>query len=288
MQIEVKNLAFSYGTRPILTIDIVTFAAGKIYGIVGRNGVGKTTFFKTLTNIITKYQGTITYDGQEVKSNPSVLQHVGIMLDDMELYRARTGWFNIRYFGGLRGGVDETKAQEIATALGIDKALAQKVSTYSLGMRKKLVMLISLMNDADVMIFDEPFRGIDVAAVQWLNQHFKQLRDAGKTILVSSHVQADLADLADWVYALVNGNFSQRFNLTDQEQQRTYRVRVNNQDQLLDLLEAAKIESQVTEQGVIIFKTSAPQFDQLFKQAVADGVTFSAIDSQNQFADAMH
>ena len=92
MKIQVQNLSFSYGVRPVLRIPKIGFEKGKAYGIVGKNGVGKTTFFKCLVNIITSYQGSVQIDNLEVRSNLAVLGRVGIVLDDMNLYRNPVGF----------------------------------------------------------------------------------------------------------------------------------------------------------------------------------------------------
>jgi len=195
MKIKVENLQFSYGAKKVLNISSAGFERGKIYGIVGKNGVGKTTFFKALTNIIINYSGDVQIDGKSVKTNLHVLSKVGIVLDDMELYKNQTGLFNIRYFGGLRGGFDEEQAMKLARELEISDSIDKKVSTYSLGMNKKLILLISVINDAEILIFDEPFRGLDAKSVNWFKNYLLGLKKKGCTILISSHVQDDIESL---------------------------------------------------------------------------------------------
>src|SRR5574337_570411 len=113
MQIKVEAVKFSYQSKKVLSITEGVFESGQIYGIVGNNGVGKTTFFKTLTNIITNYQGNIQFDGENIKENPSILTKVGILLDDMEGYllfqtpiagSLQTGDRRVRQRLGLRHG----------------------------------------------------------------------------------------------------------------------------------------------------------------------------------------
>ncbi|MDN5616380.1 MAG: ATP-binding cassette domain-containing protein, partial [Lactococcus lactis] len=223
MQITVEKLKFSYQSRQILSINEGAFESGHIYGIVGNNGVGKTTFFKTLTNIITNYEGRIQLDGQEIKENPGLLTKVGIMLDDMELYKSYTGLFNLHYFGGLRGEFDEDKALDLAEKLDLTpEMLSKKVATYSLGMKKKLILLISVMNDAEILIFDEPFRGIDAKSVEWFRDYLLTLKERGRLILISSHVQEDIETICDKVYLLSNGDFTATFDLKNQQEVLTY------------------------------------------------------------------
>ncbi len=251
MQIKVKKLKFSYQARLILSISEGAFESGHIYGIVGNNGVGKTTFFKTLTNIITNYEGHIQLDGQEIKENPRLLAKVGIMLDDMELYKSYTGLFNLRYFGGLRGEFDEDKALSLAKKLDLTpEMLSKKVATYSLGMKKKLILLISVMNDAEILIFDEPFRGIDAKSVEWFRDYLLELKGRGRLILISSHVQEDIETICDKVYLLANGDFTATFDLKNQQEVLTYTVSVTDVQVLADFLTKTGVQVEIKENTI--------------------------------------
>ena len=286
MKIEVENLRFAYGVKPVLDVKNTTFEAGKFYGIVGQNGTGKTTFFKSLTNIITNYLGEIKIDGENVKKNPAILQKVGITLDDIELYKSQTGWFNIRYFGGLRGGFDQEKVQDFAANLDLIEMLDKKVSTYSLGMKKKLILLISLMNDAELFIFDEPFRGVDQKSVNWLRAHMKSLKSDGKIVLISSHVNADIEELCDHVFLLENGDFTASFDLTDHSQELTYKITVNKFDDMLWLLGEWHIPASYKGEE-IRFELTKERFDYLFAEAINRQISFSSIEKTSKFAEKL-
>lgn len=284
MKITIENLSFSYGSRKVLRGLSTSFETGKIYGIVGKNGVGKTTFFKTLTNIISNYTGYVAYDDEQVRENPAVLAKTGILLDDIELYKAYSGWFNIKFFAGLRGQLDLELANRLAKNLELTEALDQKVSSYSLGMTRKLLLLISLMNDAEVLIFDEPFRGIDQASVNWFREALLEMKKSGKLILISSHVQEDIEALCDDVLVLSNGEFTDRFDLNDQSQVLTYFVKVNQAESLQELLQSKGIASSRLDQQVR-FDIQEAQFQVIFKEAVALEITFDEIKKEAKFAE---
>ncbi|WP_285013597.1 ABC transporter ATP-binding protein [Lactococcus garvieae] len=254
MTLNIQNLRFSYQAHNVLDLSPVTFEQGKIYGIVGRNGVGKTTFFKTLTNIITHYSGSIEIDGQNIKENPKMLTAVGIVLDDMELYKNYSGWFNLRYFGGLRGNFDEERTRILAKELNIYDNLNEKVSRYSLGMNKKLILLISLMSDANILIFDEPFRGLDKRTVEWFKNYLLHLKTEGRMILISSHVQEDIETLADEVLVLENGNFVERFDLRKKNQTYIYRVQTNQPQALRAFLTESHVKFSQQAENWTIFE----------------------------------
>ena len=284
MKIKVEKLQFSYGINRVLNISNTEFEQGKIYGIVGRNGVGKTTFFKALTNIIINYHGSVLMDGVSIKENLKVLSRVGIVLDDMELYKNQTGLFNIRYFGGLRGGVDETQAMQFARELDIADSIHRKVNTYSLGMHKKLILLISIMNNADVLIFDEPFRGLDAKSVDWFRNHLLRLKEQGRMILISSHVKEDIEALCDKVLVMQNGDFRYAFDLNEQEQSFVYHIEVNDKQKFIDLLRHNGISFQEYEKGIRT-ELSEAKYKEIFKQSIAQDIEFYQIKKESAFVN---
>ena len=283
MKVQVNQLNFSYGANQVLNISAMGFEEGNIYAIVGRNGVGKTTFFKAITNIVTNYTGQVLIDGINVKENLSVLSQVGIVLDDMELYKSRTGLFNLRYFGGLRGGFDESYALELATELEISEALNTNVSRYSLGMKKKLILLISLMNDAKILIFDEPFRGLDLKTVDWFRQHLLTLKSDDRLILISSHVQEDIETLSDRVLVLSEGDFVSEFDLHDRTQTFLYKVEVNLPEALLALLTHNNIVPEPERESMIAFHATEEKYKELFRQAIQSNIEFYQIKKETLF-----
>ncbi|MFM7007187.1 MAG: ATP-binding cassette domain-containing protein [Flavobacteriales bacterium] len=284
MKIKVENLQFSYQTKKVLNISKIDFEQGKIYGIVGKNGAGKTTFFKALTNIIVNYKGVVEIEGSNIKQDFKTLSKVGIVLDDFELYKSHTGLFNLRYFGGLRGGFDEIQALKLAAELEIADSLDKKVSTYSLGMHKKLILLISIMNDAQILIFDEPFRGLDAKSVNWFKNYLIDLKNQGRTILISSHIQEDIESLSDKVLVLSNGDFNGIFDLKNEAQNFIYRVEVSDQQVFINVLEQLTIPFEVQDK-LIKFELNEAAYKALFKKSVESGLEFSQIKKENKFAE---
>jgi ABC-2 type transport system ATP-binding protein len=202
----------------------------------------------------------------------------------MELYKNQTGLFNIRYFGGLRGGVDEAQAMQFAQELEIADSINRKVNTYSLGMNKKLILLISIMNDAEVLIFDEPFRGLDAKSVNWFKNHLLDLKKQGRMILISSHVKEDIETLCDKVLVMEAGDFRYTFDLNENEQQYIYYVEVNDKPALMDMLRANGISFE-EQTKFIKLELSETKYKRIFKQAVAQGIEFLQIKRENKFVD---
>jgi len=221
-------------------------------------------------------------NGLEVRNNLHVLGNVGIVLDDMNLYRNQTGMFNLEYFAGLRGGAPQDYIMRLAAELGIADALGMRVSKYSLGMTKKLQLLISLMNDAEVLIFDEPFRGLDAQTVEWFRNHLVHLKQKGHTILISSHVQEDIESIADNVYVLENCNFVAAFDLNDRNQPFIYSIEVSNPEHIKQILGEMGIYFGVNGK-FIQFTAHEEQYSHVFKRAVSEDIEFHQVKKEVQF-----
>ncbi|WP_424348872.1 ABC transporter ATP-binding protein [Latilactobacillus sp. 5-91] len=239
MQIEINNLVVTYKNNVALDLKNLTIPDGGAYGIVGHNGAGKTTLFKSLTNIITNYSGEIQIDGQNVRDNPAILNRVGIVLDGMSVYMNQTGWFNLAYFSGLRGEFNREQARTLAAEIGIEAVLDQKVKTYSYGMKKKLILLIALLHQPELLILDEPFRGLDLETVQWFKNYLQKLISEGSmTLLISSHVQSDIEMFCKSVFVIDHGQLRETIDLAT-ESDKKLRV-VNTTDN-------AKVQAILTE-----------------------------------------
>ncbi|WP_086314845.1 ABC-2 type transport system ATP-binding protein [Enterococcus sp. 7F3_DIV0205] len=249
MEIKVRDLVMRYGRAEVLNIRSLDFEKGTSYGLVGHNGAGKTTLFKCMTNIIANYQGEILIDDTSVKQHNEVLLNVGIVLDGMSVYSNRSGWFNIQYFSGLRGNFDEEKARDLARELDLYAVLDQKVKTYSYGMQKKLILLIALMHTPEVLILDEPFRGLDIDTVKWFKKYLKQLTEKGLTLVISSHVQNDLEALCDIVYVIDRGRISETIDINAEKEKQIRRIDTTNNARLQEMLDEANYYYQVDDEG---------------------------------------
>lgn len=255
--IEISNVTASYGKVEALNIRNLQFEDGVAYGVVGPNGAGKTTLFKTITNIITNYNGIITIDNVDVRQHNEVLVNVGLVLDGLSVYKSRTGWFNIRYFGGLRGGFDEMAARELAQELDIYGVLTKPVKTYSYGMQKKLILLIAVLSSPKVLILDEPFRGLDAETVKWFKKYLKKMKENGMMLIVSSHVQNDLEELCSRVFVIDRGRIVKEIDLVAEEQKMNRYVDTTNNQRFTEILTELGLQFETTDDAKV--KTSITQ-----------------------------
>ncbi|CAM2949477.1 ABC transporter ATP-binding protein [Latilactobacillus sakei] len=261
MQIEINNLVVTYKNNVALDLKNLTIPDGGAYGIVGHNGAGKTTLFKSLTNIITNYSGEIQIDGQNVRDNPAILNRVGIVLDGMSVYMNQTGWFNLAYFSGLRGEFNREQARTLATEIGIEAVLDQKVKTYSYGMKKKLILLIALLHQPELLILDEPFRGLDLETVQWFKNYLQKLISEGSmTLLISSHVQSDIEMFCKSVFVIDHGQLRETIDLATESDKKLRVVNTTDNAKVQAILTEMAYEHEVLADGRIQLSIKDPKW----------------------------
>ncbi|MDF9825673.1 ABC-2 type transport system ATP-binding protein [Breznakia sp. PF5-3] len=248
--IKIENLIVKYKNLIALDVRDLQFEEGVAYGVVGENGAGKTTLFKSISNIITNYEGNIYMDDKLVKKNNSVLKNVGLVLDGMSVYKDRSGWFNIRYFGKLRECLDESYAKELAQDLDIYAVLDRPVKTYSYGMQKKLILLIAILNKPKYLILDEPFRGLDFETVKWFKNYLLKLKDEGTTLLISSHVRNDLESLCQKVHILSHGKIIDFLDLEEESKTLIRLIDTTNNVRFIEIMKACEFNFEVRDSKI--------------------------------------
>ncbi len=281
MEIIIENVVKRYGVLEVLNIDSLRFESGKAYGVIGPNGAGKTTLFKSITNIISDYEGQITIDGVSVKEHNEILSNVGIVLDGISVYKDRTGWFNIEYFSGLRGNFNPERAEDLARELEISEFLHSKVKTYSYGMIKKLVLLIALLHEPKILILDEPFRGLDSDTVTWFKFYLKQMTSKGMTLIISSHVKNDIESLCQEVFVIKKGVIAKHIDLTATPDKMIRDIETTNQEVLIVILENSNYYYQLLDSGVVRLNIKDERWGEIKTQLVAQGVEITGLTKVN-------
>ena len=204
----VEHLHKSFGKEEILHGIDRTFAAGKIHGIVGNNGSGKTVLMKCICGFLIPDEGHVRVNGKEVGKDIDFPEDMGIIIETPGFLPGVTGLKNLKLLASLRGLVDEKKIRQTIERVGLDPDLKKPVSKYSLGMRQRLGIAQAIMEDPSLLILDEPFNGLDKHGVAEIRQLILELRTEGKTILLASHNQTDIDELCDTVCEMDAGNMT--------------------------------------------------------------------------------
>ena len=197
--IIIENLRKSFGEEEILHGICREFEAGKIHGIVGNNGSGKTVMMKCICGFLRPDEGHVFVNGLEVGKDIDFPENMGLIIETPGFLPGVTGMKNLKLLASLRGIADEKRIRQTIERVGLDSKLRKPVSKYSLGMRQRLGIAQAIMEDPSLLILDEPFNGLDKHGVAKIRSLIKELRAEGKTILLASHNQADIDELCDTV-----------------------------------------------------------------------------------------
>ena len=203
--IEIRNLTKRFGKAVVLSDISLTFEAGKIYGLVGRNGSGKTMLLKHILGFVTADSGTIRIDGKLLGKDMDMPDNIGAIIETPGFLPEYSGFKNLKLLSMIRGQIGDEKIREMITLVGLDPASRKRVGNYSLGMRQRLGIAQALMEDPDIVLLDEPMNGLDNEGVAEMRKLFGTLRDEGKLIVLASHSREDIDLLCDEIYRFDQG-----------------------------------------------------------------------------------
>lgn len=207
MEIRLENVSKSFGKIKVLTDVNIKFSSGKIYGLYGKNGSGKSVLLKIISGLYS-HEGKVLYDDVEYEKLSS-LPFLRGQIETPSFFPNLTGLENLRLLAKIQNRISD---QEILKSLDIVNLLNEKdkkYSEYSLGMKQKLGIAQAIMENPDIIILDEPFNGIENATVKKLIEYFKSIKK-DKIIIVSTHIIDDLKNLSDKIYYLDGGVLSEK------------------------------------------------------------------------------
>lgn len=204
--IDVVNVTKKFQDRKKSTtaVDHVSFHVGKgrIVGLVGENGAGKTTILRSIATLVSQDEGTIFVAGYDtLKQAEEVKNHIGVLFGgETGLYDRLTARENLLYFGGLYGLPKHTlknRIDDLSQRFGMRKELDRTVGGFSRGMRQKVAIARAVIHDPEVILFDEPTTGLDITSANVFRDFTRQLQKEGKTIIFSSHIMDEVRSLSD-------------------------------------------------------------------------------------------
>jgi ABC-2 type transport system ATP-binding protein len=202
--IAVHRLTKRYGR--VVAVDNLTFSLepGRVTGFVGRNGAGKTTTLRMLVGLTRPTRGTATISGIRYRELPEPLRQVGALIDPNCFHPGRTGRNSLRAIARV-ARIGDKRVDDVLELVDLGSAAGRRVGGYSLGMRQRLALATALLGDPGTLILDEPANGLDPDGVRWLRSLIRGLGAQGRTVLISSHVLAELAQAVDDVMVIEKG-----------------------------------------------------------------------------------
>ena len=197
--IEVLNVSKSFGEEKVLKNVSHTFEKGKIHGIVGNNGSGKTVLMKCICGFLRPDEGRIFVNHVEVGKKTDFPEDIGIIIETPGFLPHLSGTQNLKILASLQKKANALTIRAVLEQVGLDPDMKKPVGKYSLGMRQRLGFAQALMEEPSLLILDEPFNGLDKHGVVHIRNVIKGLREEGKTVILASHNQVDIDELCDTV-----------------------------------------------------------------------------------------
>lgn len=197
--IVIDNVSKSFGEEQVLKSVTHTFSRGRIHGIVGNNGSGKTVLMKCICGFLRPDAGQIFVDGVQIGKDRDFPEDIGIIIETPGFLPHLSGFQNLKLLATLKRRANDHTIRAVLAQVGLDPSMKKPVGKYSLGMRQRLGLAQALMEDPELLILDEPLNGLDKHGAAHIRQVIKDLGRDGKTIILASHNQQDIDELCDTV-----------------------------------------------------------------------------------------
>ncbi|MGH9248251.1 MAG: ABC transporter ATP-binding protein [Acidimicrobiales bacterium] len=209
---SVRSLTKRYGG--LAAVDDLSFslAAGTITGFLGPNGAGKTTTLRLILGLAEPTSGEALVFGHRYEDLDQPARRVGAVLESNDFHPGRSGCDHLRALA-LAAALPPTRVAQVLELVELDAAASRRVQTYSLGMRQRLGLAAALLGDPELLVLDEPANGLDPAGIHWLRTFLRRFAARGGTVLVSSHVLAEVAQTVDEVLIIDRGRLVARARL---------------------------------------------------------------------------
>ena len=213
--LKCSNLNKSFGRKKILNNVSLSLDEGDVLGFIGPNGAGKTTTIKLILGLQSIDSGTVTICGYDIKKEfTKAIKNVGGIIESPDMYMYLSGYDNLKLIANLYG-VSKEKIDEVVKLVGLEKRIYDKVSKYSLGMRQRLGIAASLLNDPKLLILDEPTNGLDPEGNKQIRNLILKLSKKGIAILVSSHALSELESIVNKVVIIQKGSIVETSTLEE-------------------------------------------------------------------------
>ncbi|WBC23337.1 MULTISPECIES: ATP-binding cassette domain-containing protein [unclassified Solwaraspora] len=280
-RIVVSGLTKQY--RNVRAVDDLSFTVepGRVTGFLGPNGAGKTTTLRMMLNLVTPTSGHATVGGRRYADLTDPLRHVGAVLEASSAHKGRSGINHLRVICAA-AGLPLRRAEETLGLVGLTPAAKRKFKGYSLGMRQRLGIAAAMLGDPKVLILDEPANGLDPEGIRWMRDLLKSFAAQGRTVLVSSHLLAEMQLLADDVVIIAAGRLVRHGPvgevMASMSGAPTIRVRTPQGEKLTAALSRAEATVQTAPDGtLLVVGADAPTVG---RTALAEGVELHELTTE--------
>ena len=203
--IEVSHVNKNFKNNKVLKDVTLRCESGRIYGLVGHNGSGKTVLFKTICGFLSCDEGTVSVNGKVMGKNKDMLTEAGIIIEDPGFLRNWSAYHNLEFLYTIRNRPDKSYLHSVLNTVGLDPKLKRPVGKFSLGMRQRLALAQAIMEDPPILILDEAMNGLDKNGVAEIRELLLKMKNENKLIILASHNREDIEILCDEVYEMEDG-----------------------------------------------------------------------------------
>ncbi|MBH0156485.1 ABC transporter ATP-binding protein [Fictibacillus sp. 5RED26] len=286
--LELKNLTKKIKGKTI--VDDLSFSVreGEIFGLLGPNGAGKTTTIRMIVGLISITDGDVLINGDNIRGNfEKAMERVGAIVENPQLYDYMTGYKNLMQYARIMPDVTKERIDEVIELVDLKYAIHDKVKTYSLGMRQRLGVAQALLHKPNVLILDEPTNGLDPQGIYDLRNYLRLLANNGTSVIVSSHMLAEMQMMCDRVAIIQNGKLVRIDEILNQEDEADVKVHFQIEgdvSQAKQVLIEMNEELNVTESGqeLIVQTSDVRSIAELNKQLVLAGVLVVGIQRKTK------
>ena len=268
--IEVERLTKRFGST--LAVDNLSFsvAPGTITGFLGPNGAGKSTTLRSILGLVHPNAGSTAVLGKPYRELERPLERVGAVLETSDAHPGRSGRNQLRVLAAA-AGLPRSRVDEVLALVELTGTARRRVKGYSLGMRQRLGLAAALLGDPEVLVLDEPANGLDPQGIRWLRDLLRSFARDGRTVLVSSHVLAEVAQTVDEVVIIHRGRLVRHATMAEVEAMAagSARVRSPEAERLASLLAQAGFDARSLGDGTLAVTATPEQVGEL---AAAHGV----------------
>ena len=259
--VEVKGLTKRFGSG-VLAVDNLSFTVtpGRVTGFLGPNGAGKTTTLRMILGLVEPTSGTATIDGVRYADLLTPTRTVGAVLEASGFHPSRSARDHLRILA-LMGGIDEKRVDEVLHIVGLTDSARRKAGGFSLGMRQRLELGGALLGEPSVLILDEPSNGLDPAGILWLRNFLRGFADQGNTVVISSHLLAEMEQTVDDVVIVTNGRLTAAGPLQDVTStlRSSVQVRSGDAQRLAAALTSAGLQVSSEGSDMVVVSGASPE-----------------------------
>lgn len=272
--VEIKNLNKTIKGKHIIKNLNLTFYPGQITGFLGPNGAGKTTTIRMMTGLMHPSEGEVIIAGQSLAKNyEEAISHVGVIVENPEMYKYMTGYKNLQHFARMHKGVTKERIDEVIAQVGLENRIHEKVKTYSLGMRQRLGLAQAMLHRPKFLILDEPTNGLDPAGIREFRMYLRKIAtEDNVAIVVSSHLLSEIELMVDRIAVIQNGELIDLRELEQQEATQYY-IEIGQVEKVPQQL----VEKLTKQNGGYIIDLTKDEVPAFVRQLVEAGIDLYSI-----------